>query len=275
MSNNFSVSMSVYDKDDPECFREAFLSVVNQTLVPSEIVLVIDGPISIKTKDIISEFKSNYLYLKVIDLEYNLGHGNSRRVGLNECVNDIVALMDSDDYSVPNRFELQYEFLLNHPETSIVGGQIEEFIDNKEYIVSKRVVPTEDKQIVKYLKIRCPFNQMTVMFRKSDVISAGGYLDFYHNEDYYLWIRMYLKNFKFCNLPEVLVKARVNRDFYKRRGGVKYFLSEYKIQKFMYTNNIISTYRFLKNITIRFILQIVLSNGLRGFVFKNLARKKV
>jgi len=157
----------------------------------------------------------------------------------------------------------------------LVGGQIEEFIGTPENIVSKREVPNEHGKIKEFLKSRSPFNQMTVMFRKSHVLNSGGYVDFYHNEDYYLWIRMFLCNYKFHNLPDVLVKARVNSEFYKRRGGVKYFLSEYKVQRIMYRNSIISTCRFLLNISIRFILQIVLGESLRGFVFKKLARKKI
>jgi len=275
MINKFSLSMSVYQNDEPEYFRNAFLSIINQTLVPSEIVLVVDGPIPIKTYNLISEFKLDYSFLKVINIKQNQGHGNSRRVGLNECTNDIVALMDSDDISVHNRFELQHEFLLNNPKVSLVGGQIEEFIGTPENIVSKREVPNEHGKIKEFLKSRSPFNQMTVMFRKSHVLNSGGYVDFYHNEDYYLWIRMFLCNYKFHNLPDVLVKARVNSEFYKRRGGVKYFLSEYKVQQIMYRNSIISTCRFLLNISIRFILQIVLGESLRGFVFKKLARKKI
>ena len=157
----------------------------------------------------------------------------------------------------------------------MVGGQIEEFIDTTENIVYKREVPTEHEKIIAFMKTRCPFNQMTVMFWKSHVINAGGYVEFYHNEDYYLWIRMFLSNYKFHNLPDVLVKARVNSDFYKRRGGVQYFISEYKVQRIMYRNRIISIFRFILNVCVRFTLQVLISDTVRGIVFKKLARKKV
>ena len=86
---------------------------------------------------------------------------------------------------------------------------------------------------------------------------------------------MYLHKYKFHNLSDVLVKARVNDDFYRRRGGIKYFISEYKIQKVMLNNHIISLFRFILNVLIRFFLQVLISENIRGVIFKNLARKKV
>ena len=273
MTKPFSVSLSVYQNDESDNFAAAFLSIINQTLVPSEIVLVIDGPIPIKTRKIISDFKLNYKFLKVIDLKQNQGHGNARRVGLNNCTNEIVALMDSDDISVHNRFELQFNFLLNNPEVSLVGGQIEEFIDDIDNIVSKREVPLTDEKIKKYLKSRCPFNQMTVMFYKNKVIQAGGYKDWFCNEDYYLWIRMYLKNIIFSNINDTLVKVRINDKMFLRRAGWKYFKSELGIQKLLLTNKIISVIRFCYNVSIRIIIQLLIPNRIRKIIFLKLIRK--
>jgi len=105
------------------------------------------------------------------------------------------------------------------------------------------------------------------MFRKSEVMKAGGYQDWYHNEDYYLWIRMYLKGSLFFNKEDVLVYARTNEDFYRRRGGWKYFLSESKLQKFMYSNKINSLFTYWNNVTVRLIVQLLLPNYLREKVF--------
>jgi hypothetical protein len=116
---------------------------------------------------------------------------------------------------------------------------------------------------------------MTVMLKKDDVIKVGNYVDFYHNEDYYLWIRMYLEGYNFYNLPDILVDVRINEEFYGRRGGLKYFLSEFKLQRIMYKNGIISLYQFIFNSTVRFVLQVVLTDSIRGFIFKKLARKEV
>ena len=131
-----------------------------------------------------------------------------------------------DDLSVPDRFEKQIDCLKNDPALSIVGGYIEEFLDNPENKVGLRVVPLSNDKILHNLKLRSPMNQVSVLFRKSDVISAGGYLDWHFNEDYYLWIRMFLKGCTFKNIPETLVKVRIGKNMYRRRGGIKYFVSE-------------------------------------------------
>lgn len=273
MNKNFSVSISVYGGDDPSNFKLALKSIINQTVKPSEIILVIDGPIKPKTELIIKDFKKEYDFLKIIRLNKNLGHGEARRIGLENCKYDLVALMDSDDISVENRFELQVNYMLKNPEVDVLGGQILEFEDCESKVLSKRIVPETHDNIIKYLKWRCPFNQMTVMFRKNKVFEAGGYKDWYCNEDYYLWIRMYLNENIFYNLPNTLVKFRIDSNMYQRRGGVNYFKSEFKIQQLLKRNKIITTQLFMYNVLIRFIIQIMLPNKLRKWFFINLFRK--
>lgn len=269
----FSVSISVYNKDNPEYFSEALHSIYNQTLVPDEVVLVVDGPVPEKIKNIINTYEVSK-FMKVVWLKDNVGHGNARRIGFVNCSNEYVAIMDSDDICVKERFEKQIDCFRDNKDLSIVGGSIVEFIEDVSSVIGKRSIPSNHNDIVKYMKSRCPFNQMTVMFKKSDVESSGGYLDWYHNEDYYLWIRMYQNSCKFFNLQDVLVYARVGEDFYNRRGGWKYFVSESKLQRYMYNNGIIHLSLFLGNIFIRFIIQVILPNKLRGFVFKNYFRER-
>ena len=117
-------------------------------------------------------------------------------------------------------------------------------------------------------------NQVTVMFRKKEVQSVGGYIDWYCEEDYYLWIRMALADMKFYNLPDVLVNVRVGNEMYQRRGGIKYFKSEAQIQKLMLSKGLISVPRYLINVGQRFVLQVLMPNKLRGFIFKMFAREK-
>lgn len=269
----FSVSISVYVDDDAKYFSEALKSIINQTLVPTEIILVVDGPIGSETKDVIERFTNECAFLKVLVLKQNSGHGNARRIGLSNCTNNIVAIMDADDVSVANRFELQFDFLINNPQLAVIGGQIEEFEGNVNNIISKREVPETDTQIKECLKHRCPINQMTVMFQKDKVMESGGYMDWYCNEDYYLWIRMILNNNRFHNLKETLVKVRVDTKMYKRRGGLKYFISEYKIQNLMRENGLITYFRFTVNIIIRVIVQILVTPKTRRLIFLKFARK--
>lgn len=266
----FSVSLCVYGKDNPQWFETAVESILNQTVPPSEVVLVVDGPVPEALDRVIQKYEQNPLF-QVCRLPQNQGHGNARRKGLSLCSHELVALMDADDISLPDRFEKQLRAFAQL-DADIVGGMITEFVDTPDNIVAQRLVPLDHGDICRYMKKRCPMNQVTVMFRKSSVEKAGGYLDWHNDEDYYLWLRMYLKNMRFANVPDVLVDVRVGKDMYQRRGGKEYFLSEAKLQKYMLDQKIIDVGIFLINVGKRFIVQILLPNKLRGWVFKKFAR---
>lgn len=270
----FSVSMCVYNGDNPLHFETAIESIINQTVKPDEIVLVVDGPINEALNDIVVKYEENDLF-KVIRLKENQGHGNARRIGLENCTHDIVAIMDADDISMLDRFERQVEYFVNDEEISIIGGQISEFIDFAENVVGQRIVPLNDSEIKEYAKTRCPMNLVTVMFKKSDINKVGGFIDWYCEEDYYLWLRMILANMKFANTNDILVNVRVGKEMYNRRGGWKYFKSEYALQKYMKKNKLIGFSTYFMNVMKRFIVQVLMPNKLRGYIFKKFARKSV
>ena len=268
----FSVSMCVYGRDNPEWFRTAVDSILNQTAAPSEVVLVVDGPVPDELDAVIKEYEINPIF-NVIRFAENQGHGNARRAGLAACTNELVAIMDADDISTPDRFEKQLKCFADNPDVSIVGGNITEFVDEETNVVGKRIVFEQDEEIKADLKKRCPMNLVTVMFKKSDIDSVGGFIDWYCEEDYYLWLRMALADMKFANTPDVLVNVRVGREMYRRRGGWKYFSSEAKLQRYMRKNGLIGFGTYLTNVAKRFIVQVLLPNRLRGWVFKKFARK--
>lgn len=205
---------------------------------------------------------------KTIYLPVNQGHGNARRTSLEACSNELVALMDADDIAYPDRFEKQINRFSQDESLDIVGGQITEFIGSTSNTVDRRVVPEEDADIRVYAKKRCPMNQMTVMFRKSAYDRAGGYIDWYCEEDYYLWLRMMQEGCRFANVPDDIVHVRVGSEMSARRGGAKYFSSEVSLQKYMLRRGIISVPRFLYNVLIRFGGEIVLPASLRTKAFK-------
>lgn len=209
-----------------------------------------------------------------IRLKENKGHGRARQISIRNAKYDLVALMDSDDLCVPNRFELQLKVFKANPEIGVLGGQIIEFKDNVRNVTGMREVPLMDKEIKKYIKKRCPFNQMTIMFSKQKVLAAGGYLDWYCDEDYYLWLRMYLMNYTFANIKDVLCYVRVNSDMYRRRGGKKYFESERRLQQFMLDKKIINKKDYCINVITRFFLQRMCPNVMRKQLYK-FTRKKV
>ncbi len=104
----FSVLMSVYRNDSPEFFRQAIESVtVRQSLPPSEVVLVVDGPVPASLEREIRKSVKDIPNIRPVWLEKNGGLGNALRVGMENALHEIVARMDSDDIAVPDRFELQ------------------------------------------------------------------------------------------------------------------------------------------------------------------------
>lgn len=280
MINEFSVSMCVYDGDNAAHFDAALASVIEQTLKPTEIVLTVDGPIPESIEAVIRNYQESLdesIAFKVIRLEKNVGHGEARRVCFDHCSCDLIALMDADDLSVPDRFKKQIQYFIEHPDVSVVGGNITEFITADDPLdisqkAGSRIVPETDKDIKQYMKKRCPMNQVTVMFKKVDVAEVGGYIDWYCEEDYYLWIRLALTGKRFGNIPENLVNVRVGKEMYQRRGGLKYFKSEAGIQKLMLQKRMIGLPRYMVNVGERFVLQVLMPNSVRGWVFRMLAR---
>ena len=136
--------------------------------------------------------------------------------------------MDADDICVRNRFQIQWEFFLENPKFDIIGGQIIEFDRKNKSKNHLRSVPQQHTQICKKLRSKNPFNHMTVFYKKSKIKEVGGYKLIKGFEDYDLWGRM-ISNGSYChNLSEVLVHARTNSDFIKRRTGLKYAINEVK-----------------------------------------------
>ncbi|MCR5345953.1 MAG: glycosyltransferase [Lachnospiraceae bacterium] len=282
METKFSVSICVYDGNRAEEFNAAMLSIIDQTRIPTEIVLVVDGPINNGLEAVVEETKGKAeehgIEFKTIRLEKNLGHGEARRRGLEACEHPFVAIMDADDLSVHDRFEKQLKFLEKNPDVAVVGGYITEFVSSTNPTdisnsAGKRIVPLEDADIKQYMKKRCPMNQVTVVLKKADVEECGGYIDWYCEEDYYLWIRMAIAGKKFGNIPETLVNVRVGKEMYRRRGGWKYFRSEAKLQRLMLSNGIITLVRYVVNLFERFAIQVMMPAAVRSVVFSILARK--
>lgn len=266
--------MSVYKNDNPLHFTQAVLSVINQTIAPSEIIIVIDGPVGEELQAAIDQIAKDYSIIKLVSLSTNMGLGLALQEGSKHCSYDLIARMDSDDISLPDRFEKQLKIFQENQELDVVGSNMSEFIDEPSNIVSIRSLPQFHDDICKFLKKRSPLNHVTVMMKKSSLIKAGGYLDWKNMEDYYLWIRMFLSGAKFYNIQENLVNVRIDDNLFKRRAGLRYFKNLAKLQKFMLKNKIISYPRYVINVFIRF-GQILAPNWLRKLVYKNVVREKV
>jgi len=257
----FSVLMAVYNQEKPAYFEAALKSVVEQTLLPNEIVLIIDGPISTELQTVIDHFKLNYPHLfQIILLDKNMGLGYALQIGVLACSYEIIARMDTDDIALPQRFQKQIDFLKENKSFAIVGANVEEFNsipgDSK---IFKRM-PEKGQELIDYAKYRNPFNHPTIVFRKSAVIAAGNYTsEIRLFEDYMLFIRMLLKSYQFYNIQEDLLYFRVGNksEYIKRRSGLHYLKKELRFLIYAKRLKYLNEWEFIRSICTKPIIRIL------------------
>ena len=246
----FSLIMSVYAKENPLFLSQCIESILSQSVLPDEWIIVKDGPLTDELESIIGGicFPGE---IKVIALAENITQGPARAEGIIAARNEWVAIMDSDDICLPDRFGKQLELIGSHPELGLVGCQIAEFVDEPKKIGTVRTVPENHGEICEFLKKRNPFNSMTVMLRRDLALSAGNYRYFPWFEDYDLWARMIKSGAVCANLPETLVYARVGGGMYDRRRGASYIRSEWRMQKQLRALGVINNAEFVRNCALR------------------------
>lgn len=244
----FAVLLSVYNKESARYLDEALSSVWDsQTLKPTQVVLVQDGPLTSMLYEIIESWKEKLgNTLTLVPLSQNGGLAAALNEGLKHCRYDLVARMDTDDVACPKRFELQVEFMVQNPEITVCSGQVEEYSADMQRLLSVRRLPLSHRGIRKFAESRNPISHPCVIFRKQAVMSVGGYPPIYP-EDYPLWVLMLNKGYKFNNLPNILLKMRLGDEFMVRRGW-RFFQGEIEVFKFMLNIGFLTKARFLLNI---------------------------
>ena len=254
----FSVLMSLYDKENPEYFRQCMKSILNQTVSAEQIVIVKDGPLTDELERILDEFvlQKPELYT-IVPLKVNQGLGTALAEGINFCRNDLIARMDTDDLAVKDRFERQLREFDKDPELDICGSHIREFENNPRNIVSERRVPLDDASIKKYQRRRDAFNHMTVMYRKKMVLKAGNYQPCLLMEDTLLWVHMIQAGAKCRNIETPLVYVRVGKDLFNRRGGFEYFKKYKKGRKQVYLTGYINKVDYLYTLFVQILIALI------------------
>ena len=270
----FSVLMSIYKKEKPEYLKQALDSLLNQTLLPDEILIVKDGLLTPELDKTLDEYAVKNKTIKFLEFEKNRGLGLALRDGVVACKNEIIARMDTDDISKPDRFKKQLNYLSQHPDITLLGTWIEEFDKDPNIPKSNSILPITYEEILKFAKRRNPFRHVSVIFKKSAVIDSGNYRHFLWFEDYDLWIRMLKKGYKAANLPEVLLSVREDKKMYERRGGWQYSKQDIKFERFLLKIGYINFFEFLTNIIIRGSVRL-LPNNIRKFIYSNILRKNI
>lgn len=247
----FSLLLPVYHRDNPEHLRRAFHSAVQeQTLPPADVVLVRDGPVAPELEGVIEELVAGSpVPVQRLDLPANIGLGPALDAGMAACRYDIVARMDADDISLPERFARQVPIVSGG--VDLVGSALIEFDAAEDDVVGLRTPPADEDQIRSWARFHQPFNHPTVVYRRAAVQAAGGYVDLPLLEDYWLFARMILGGARVANVPEPLVMYRVGAGAYHRRGGTALLRSELALQRRLRAVGFVTRGQFARNLVVR------------------------
>lgn len=269
----FSVLMSIYKKENPKYFYDSMNSILNQTLLPNEIVLVEDGELPEELEKVVIEYEKKCSFLKVLRYKENRGLGPALNDGLKKCKYDYVARVDTDDLCAENRFEVQVNFLKENPNFDVIGSNMLEYDEKMKHILSLKKVPEKHNEIEKYIKKRNPMNHPTVIFKKEKVLEVNGYEDYPYFEDYYLWSKLIKNNCKFYNIQENLYDFRAGISMIKRRGGKEYLSCIKKFEKALLKLGIINKFEYIENVIVRFLISLI-PDSLRLFIYNKALRQK-
>lgn len=249
----YCVLMSVYHKDRPEYLLAAARSVLGQTFLPAQFVLVKDGPLGGALEKTVEDIRDLCqeagCEFTPVAIEKNGGLGPALNLGLGFCREELVARMDADDLSLPDRCEKQVRFMEEHPDTVLLSGVIVEFespapsFDSIPKELTRKRVPLTDEEIRRTAPSRNPMNHPCVMFRRMAVAAAGGYRSVPLFEDYDLWLRILFasadRNAKAANLPDELLLMRTD-GMYERRGGLAYVKNICSFRRQMFRDGYLS-----------------------------------
>lgn len=215
---NYSVLIPVHKGDDPEFFRQSVQSMLEQSVGSDDIVVVKDGPVTEGLEQILTQLQQdNPGRIHPLQLPVNVGLGMALNAGLEACRYELVARMDADDISLPQRCEQQLEMFAADPELDIVGCPVTEFSGDPSNVIGCRNVPATQQEILRFARRRDPFNHPTVMYRKSKVLTYGPYDNYRKNQDTALWIKLLDAGCKGANCTQPLFLFRFDDRTCKRR----------------------------------------------------------
>lgn len=265
--------MSLYIKEKPEYLTLCMESILAQTVLPSQIVIVLDGPITSQLQAVLDRYQQQHNDLiHLVPLPQNRGLGLALAEGLLHCDYELVARMDTDDICKPDRFEKQLAEFTKNPALDICGSHIAEFENDPSVIKGVRQVPLTNEQIKAYQRKRDGFNHVSVMFKKSSVLRAGNYQHALLMEDSLLWCNMFKAGAVGMNIDESLVLVRAGDEMIARRGGFSYFLKYRTGRKKILETGYISRWDYYETLAVQLVVALMPAK-IRLFIFKKLLRR--
>lgn len=249
--DGFSLLLPVYAGDRPEFLRLAFESSVDQqTLRPTEVVLVQDGPVPAALAAELSRIeRESPVPVNLVRLPENRGLTAGLNAGLAACKFGVAARMDADDVSVPERFEKQWALL--QAGFDLVGTGMAEFENDPDRTEAVRVPPTGAERIRDHARMHNPFNHPTMMYRLRAIERIGGYEPFGKMEDYWLGVRLIDSGARVENIAEPLVKYRVGSGAFRRRGGWSEACTEWRLQGELRRMGFVTWSQYLRNVVVK------------------------
>jgi glycosyltransferase involved in cell wall biosynthesis len=252
----FSCLISVYSGTDLPYFKVALQSILDQTVLPDEIIVIIDGPVSKELEEYVYQISlSSAPVLRIVKIDKNVGAGPARNKGI-ECTNyEWIAVMDCDDYSVPTRFEKQIAVLEAHPHTDFISSLSDEYSENfePENFIATKKCPQSSALIRKRLNYNCCITNPTIFFKKKLWEQTRGYASFrYLNEDHLFFLKAARQNANFFCVQEPLLKVRIGKKQRKRRSGFRLFWTDVKFRSYCLKNNLMD----VKGFSVLFLLLI-------------------
>ena len=232
---------SVYKNTLASQCRTAIDSLLAGDCLPSEIVVVVDGPIAADLDSLLFSY-SRAGYVTLVRLSTNQGLARALNAGLAICSSEIICRFDTDDINLPSRLSSICTAFEADPTLDILGSSIFEFTEEPSSIsVRLKKAAAGHAVIIKRLNYVNPLNHPSVAFRRSSICSIGGYRHMRFFEDYFLWLIARRGGLRFGNLAAPLVCMR-RAGLLMRRSGLQYALDEARFCCFSIKNGLISPF---------------------------------
>lgn len=270
---NYSVLTTVYVKEKPEFLRQSIESMLTQTVLTNDYVIVKDGPLNEELDKILDSYADKYPFIHVVALPENVGLGSALNAGLEACKNELVARLDSDDISLPERCELQLKAFEEDPEYAIVGSDMYEFDEDPDKITALKVMPHTPEELYRYGKRRNAFNHSSVMYRKSVLAQYGFYSSRRRSQDVELFSKVLYGKHKCINIDKALIKFRCGDTRVVRKKSWSNVKSDIGIFRQIYKMGYSGLFDFLYVVVIQ-IGFFLLPNKAAAYLYKKMFRAK-
>ncbi|HEY8889935.1 MAG TPA: glycosyltransferase [Clostridium sp.] len=228
-----SVIMSVYNEKE-KWLMEAIESILKQSYKSLEFIIILDNPDNEKLDNIIKFYCKKDVRIRYFKNEKNMGLVKSLNKALTYAKGEIIARMDADDISMPDRFEKQMNYLNAHPDVDFLGARCINIDEEGAELYRDSIVP-EDMKLIKNCLVNVDFvNHPTWFFKKKCAEKNEGYREITCAEDYDFLLRLITNGFKLANTNEFLVRYRI------RKSGISQSNS---LQQLLYSKHVVKMYK--------------------------------